>query len=162
MVPICDSMMGQMSDASQERPLKSFPNLSDPIEQERLSPAAVGAFVNIVKTWSLKDAQALGLLATITPSTLLEWKTEMEGRRLDEDKLMRISLLIGIFKALNLCYGRDLADCWVTLLNQNPLFAGEAPVDYMIQHGRPGMEQVRRLLDAVVQGSRRGSEALVC
>jgi hypothetical protein len=67
-----------------------------------------------------KDAQALGLLATITPSTLLEWKTEMEGRTLDEDKLMRISLLIGIFKALNLCYGQDLADCWVTLLTRIP------------------------------------------
>jgi len=66
-VHICDSMMGQMSNASQDRSLKSFPNLSDPIEQERLSPAAVGAFVNIVKMWSLKDAQALGLLATITP-----------------------------------------------------------------------------------------------
>jgi hypothetical protein len=137
-----------MSHVSRERSLKNFPNLSDPVEQKRLSPAAVGAFVNIAKTWSLKDAQALGLLGTVTVSTLLEWKTEMECRTLDEDKLMRISLLIGIFKALNICHGPDLADCWVTLLNQNPIFAGEAPVDYMIQHGRPGMERVRRLLDA--------------
>ena len=76
----------------------------------------------------------------------------MEGRTLDEDKLMRISLLIGIFKALNLCYGQDLADSWVTLLNQNPIFAGEAPVDYMIQHGQPGMAKVRRLLDGRCAG----------
>jgi hypothetical protein len=32
-VPICDSMMGQMSNASRERSLKSSPNLSDPVEQ---------------------------------------------------------------------------------------------------------------------------------
>jgi hypothetical protein len=50
----------------------------------------------------------------------------------------------------NLCCGQDLADSWVTLPNQNPLFAGETPVDYMILDGRPGMEQVRRLLDAGV------------
>jgi hypothetical protein len=55
----------------------------------------------------------------------------MEGRILDEDKLMRISLLIGIFKALNICHGQKLADRWVTLQNKNILFAGEAPVDYM-------------------------------
>ena len=41
-------------------PLKSFPNLSDPIEQERLSPAAVGAFVNIVKMWSLRMPRPWG------------------------------------------------------------------------------------------------------
>jgi len=76
----------------------------------------------------------------------------MEGRTLDEDKLIRISLLSDIFKALNLCYGQDLADSWVTLLNQNPIFAGEAPIDYMIKHGRPCMEQVRRLLDALCEG----------
>jgi hypothetical protein len=66
--------------------------------------------------------------------------------------LMRISFLTGIFKALNICCGQDLADRWVTLPNQNPLFAGEAPVDYMIQHGCSDMKQVRRLLDARCAG----------
>jgi hypothetical protein len=137
-----------MSDASPIRSFKDSPDFSDPVEQKRLSPAAVVLFINIAKTWSLKDAQALGLLGAVTASTLLEWRTEMEARTLDEDKLMRISLLVGIFKALNIYHGQELADRWVTLQNQNPLFAGEAPVDYMIQFGQPGMKQVRRLLDA--------------
>jgi Protein of unknown function (DUF2384) len=137
-----------MSDASQPRAFKNYLDLSNPAEQERLSSAAIELFVNITKIWSLKDAQALGLLGIVTAATLLEWETGMEGRTLDEDTIMRISFLIGIFKALNIYFGQDLADRWVTLPNQNTLFAGEAPVDYMIQHGCSGMSQVRRLLDA--------------
>jgi hypothetical protein len=141
-------MKAHMSDVSQPRAFRNHPDLSAPVEQERLSPAAIGAFVNIAKIWSLNDVQALGLLGVVTVSTFLEWKTEMEGRTLDEDTLMRISFLIGIFESLNICYGQHLADCWVTLPNQNPIFAGEVPVDYMIRHGQPGMAKVRRLLDA--------------
>jgi Protein of unknown function (DUF2384) len=145
-------MKSQMSDASQIRAFKKYPDFSDPVERERLSPAGIGTFVNIAKKWSLDDVHALGLLGTVPPSTLRDWKTEIEGRTLDEDTLMRISFLVGIFKALNICYEQRLADCWVTLPNQNHLFAGDTPVDYMIQHGRPGMEQVRRLLDARCAG----------
>jgi len=148
----CDSMKGHMSDASQPRAFRNHPDLSAPVEQERLSPAAIGAFVNIAKIWSLSDVQALGLLGVVTVSSFLEWKTRMEGRTLDEDTLMRISFLIGIFESLNICYGQHLADSWVTLPNENPIFAGEAPVDYMIQHGQPGLEQVRRLLEARCAG----------
>ena len=134
------------------RPLEELSQLVGPNRAGAAEPGGGRGIRQHRQDVVAKDAQALGLLATITPSTLLEWKTEMEGRTLDEDKLMRISLLIGIFKALNLCHGQDLADSWVTLLNQNPIFAGEAPVDYRIQHGRPGMEQVRRLLDALCDG----------
>jgi hypothetical protein len=141
-----------MSDATQPRAFKNYPDLANPAEQERLGQLGIRAFVNIAKIWSLNDAQALGLLGVVTASTLLEWKTGMEGRTLDEDTLMRISFLIGIFESLNISYGPHLADCWVTLPNQNPIFAGEVPVDYMIRHGQPGMAKVRRLLDARCAG----------
>lgn len=70
---------------------------------------------------------------------------------LDQDKLQRISLLVGIFKALNILYAEKLADAWVTLPNTNRLFAGQTPVE-LARGGLPGMMVVRRLLDA-----RRGS-----
>jgi hypothetical protein len=106
-------MKAHMSDASQPRAFRNHPDLSAPVEQERLSPAAIGAFVNIAKIWSLNDVQALGLLGVLTVSTFLEWKTGMEGRTLDEDTLMRISFLIGIFEShpikilqMRCCYAR--------------------------------------------------------
>ena len=61
---------------------------------------------------------------------------------------MRVSLLVGIFKALNTLYTRKLADAWVSPPNTNPIFAGETPLAYMVKGGQPAMMRVRQLLDA--------------
>ena len=67
--------------------------------------------------------------------------------------MTRISLAIGIFKALNICFGEALADRWVTLKNRGLLFAGQAPIDFMIERGPAGMKTVRRLLDSRSAGN---------
>ena len=64
------------------------------------------------------------------------------------DKLTRISYLIGIYKALHILHGRKLADEWIRLPNTNAIFAGQAPLAYMVRGGLPAMQTVRRLLDA--------------
>ncbi|HYZ85641.1 MAG TPA: antitoxin Xre-like helix-turn-helix domain-containing protein [Bryobacteraceae bacterium] len=122
-------------------------DLTDPAERERLSASAIKAFVNIAEKWGLSEAQARGLLGGIASSTFHAWKTEPRGRRLDQDTLMRISLVIGIYKALHIYFGKAWADRWIVLANRGPLFAGQAPIDYMLRHGQPGMIQVRRMLD---------------
>jgi hypothetical protein len=135
------------------REFKKLPDLSDPVERERLSPAGITVFVNISKLWELTDAQALDLLGVDTSSTLFEWQARTEERTLDQDTLMRISYLVGIYKALHIYFGPDLANRWATLHNQNDLFAGDTPVDYMIRHGPPGMKLVRNMVDAWAAGS---------
>ena len=62
--------------------------------------------------------------------------------------MMRISYLVGIFKALHILHGEDLADRWVVMPNRNRIFGGRSPLDYMLQGGAPAMQTVRRLLDA--------------
>jgi hypothetical protein len=128
-------------------PFDQAPNLANSSERERLSPSAIKAFVNITAKWQLSEAQARGLLGGIASSTFHAWKTEPRGKRLDQDTLMRISLVIGVYKALHIYFGQPWADRWVTLANRGPLFAGQSPVDYMLWQGQPGMVQVRRLLD---------------
>jgi hypothetical protein len=123
------------------------PDLADAAERERLSSSAIKAFVNITEKWGLNEAQARGLLGGIASSTYHAWKTEPRGKKLDQDTLMRISLLIGIYKALNIYFGKPWADRWATLGNRGPMFAGRAPIDYMLRHGQPGMVQLRRMLD---------------
>jgi Protein of unknown function (DUF2384) len=86
-------------------------------------------------------------LGGIVSSTYHGWKTEPKGRKLDQDTLMRISLVIGIFKALNIYFGKPWADRWVTLKNRGAMFGGGTPIDYMIHRGQPGMAQVRQMLD---------------
>jgi Protein of unknown function (DUF2384) len=74
-------------------------------------------------------------------------KQDPRGKTLDQDRLMRISYLIGIFKSLNILYSQRLADQWMRLPNTNPIFGGRTPLDYL-RGGQPAMEIVRRLLDA--------------
>ena len=71
-----------------------------------------------------------------------------QKKTLDQDKLTRISLLLGIFKALNVLYSHTLADACVSLANTNAMFQGEAPLSYMIKGGVPALVRVRQLLDA--------------
>lgn len=125
-------------------------DLSDKDVQKRLGPAAVHAFLRIHELWKLRDEDARHLLGGISNGAFYELKRKVRGTP-DQDRLTRISILTGIFKALNILYGRKLADRWVQLPNQNPIFGGETPLAYMIKGGQPAMLRVRQLLD-----SRRG------
>lgn len=125
-------------------------NLNDQTERERLSPPAIKAFFNIMEKWAIKDADARDLLGGVSNGVFYEMKKN-PNRVLDTDRLARISLLIGIFKSLNILYPEDLADAWVTLPNKNRLFSGGTPLAYMVQGGLAAMWTVRRLVD-----SRRG------
>ena len=123
-------------------------DLASKAERERLSPSALKAFFNIVERWSVRDEDARHLLGGVTNGPYYAMKKDPEGRVLDTDKLLRISYLIGIFKALNILHGQPLADEWVRLPNTNRIFVGSTPLAYMMKGGAPAMQTVRRLLDA--------------
>ena len=112
----------------------------------RLSRAAVPAFFKLAEAWSLKDEASRQLLGGMSNGAFYQLKRG-DKRTLDQDKLTRISLLLGIFKALNILYSRKLADAWIGLPNANPMFHGEAPLAYMITGGLPAFVRVRQLLD---------------
>jgi hypothetical protein len=115
--------------------------------RERLSPAALKAFFNIMSRWKVRDEDARALLGGVTNGPFYQLKRNPD-RTLDTDRLTRVSYLVGIFKALGILHSEALADAWVQRPNTNPLFAGVTPLDYMIRGGLPAMQNVRRLLDA--------------
>ncbi|MBI1876298.1 MAG: DUF2384 domain-containing protein [Acidobacteria bacterium] len=121
-------------------------DLSNRDVQERLSHAAIPAFFKLAEAWGLRDDPARQLLGGVSNGFFYQLKG---GRKktLDQDRLTRISLLLGIFRALNILYNRKLADAWVNLPNANPMFGGEPPVTYMIKGGVPALSRVRQLLD---------------
>jgi len=123
------------------------PDLGTRASRERLSAPALKAFFNIVAKWKVRDEDARALLGGVTNGPFYEMKRKPD-RTVDTDRLTRISYLIGIFKALHILHSRKLADEWVRLPNNNPIFAGETPLSYMIRGGLPAMQTVRRLLDA--------------
>ena len=124
------------------------PDLTDPKVRGRLSGGAIKAFLKIAVKWGLSESQARGLLGGIASSTFHAWKSQPKKQKLTQDTLLRISIVIGIYKALDIYFGDEWSDRWITLGNRGSMFAGSAPIDYMIRQGQPGMLQVRRMLDA--------------
>jgi uncharacterized protein (DUF2384 family) len=122
-------------------------DITSPEERKRLGPSALKAFFNIVDCWQLRDDDARELLGGMASSTYYAMK-KSPRRTLDPDTMLRISYLIGIFKALNILYSQRLADQWMQLPNQNPIFAGSTPLEYILRGGSTAMGTVRRLLDA--------------
>ena len=122
-------------------------DLSNKDVARRLSPSAVKGFLKIAVLWELRDEHARQLLGGMSNGAYYELK-KTGSRTLDQDRLTRISLLTGIFKALNILYRKKLADRWVYLPNSNPMFGGEMPLAYMVKGGVPAMLRVRQLLDA--------------
>jgi hypothetical protein len=122
-------------------------DLTDRAARERLSGPALRAFFNIMGRWQVRDEDARGLLGGVTNGPYYELKRRPD-RVLDVDRLTRVSLLVGIFKALNVLYSEALADRWIHLPNTNRLFGGVTPLAYMLQGGLPAILNVRRLLDA--------------
>jgi len=136
---------GYAPDASQD--------LSNPDVRRRLSPAAIEGFLRLMDLWKIKDADARQLLGGLSTGSFHAFKKQEKSRTLAHDTLTRVSLLLGIFKALNILYSEPLADAWISLPNRNPVFRGSAPLAYILQQGLPGMLEIRRLLD-----SRRGGQ----
>ena len=123
------------------------PDLSSRTVQERLSRSALSAFFKLAQAWQLRDESARQLLGGVSNGMFYQLKSGQK-KILDQDKLTRISLLLGVLKALHVLYGQKLADAWVNLANTNPMFQGQAPLPYMIKGGVPALVRVRQLLDA--------------
>ena len=122
-------------------------DLSGREAQERLSRAAIPVFFKLIRAWQLRDEAARQLLGGVSNGVFYQLKRG-EKKTLDQDKLTRISLLLGIFRALNILYSPKLADAWIDLPNANPMFEGERPLSYLIKGGVPALVRVRQLLDA--------------
>jgi len=118
-----------------------------PEGRKRLSGPALRAFFPIAETWSLSVVEQRALLGWPAASTFHKYKSGNHGT-LSFDTLTRLSLILGIYKALQLLYPEPaLADAWVRLPNSNEIFGGKAPLTLMIDGGIDGLYRVRRLLD---------------
>lgn len=120
----------------------------DPKVRRQMSGPALRTFFNVAAAWQLTNEEQRAMLGWPPESTFYKYKAGQSGT-LPYDTLVRISLILGIFKDLRILYTeRDLADRWIQLPNSNPLFGGRPAVALMTEGGIDGLYQVRRLLDA--------------
>lgn len=113
-----------------------------------MSAPAMRSFFKIGRAWDLSVDEQRGLLGWPAASTYYKYKAGEVGT-LSYDMLTRVSVLLGIYKALHILYpDASLADRWVKLPNSNQLFGGKPALSLMVDGGIDGLTQTRRLLDA--------------
>lgn len=119
--------------------------------RERLSPAAIRAFVQLATLWKLTEVEQLALLGeSVGRSTLYEWRKGSVRAALNQDQLMRTSYLLGIYEGLQRIWrsAPDTADTWVRRPLAATPFRGKDPLAYMIAGGIPAMADTRAFVDA--------------
>jgi hypothetical protein len=119
----------------------------DPEVRRRLSGPALRSFFAVARAWQLSVAEQRALLGWPPASTFHKYKAGDPGP-LSFDALTRISLVLGIYKSLQILYPEPaFADRWIRMPNTNPLFAGRPPIEFVADAGIDGLFQLRRLLD---------------
>jgi uncharacterized protein (DUF2384 family) len=135
-------------DVRATAPRQTFAGEAD---RQRLTPPALKALVRLMAAWHVSKEQAAALVG-VSSSTWDRIRQDRWRQTLTQDQFMRVSALIGIYKALHLLFADDLADQWPTLRNKGPVFDNLTPVEAMIEGGIPQMLEVRAHLDALRGG----------
>jgi hypothetical protein len=120
------------------RPVTAF-------DRNRVDTVALKAFFNLTAEWGLTAADQLTLLGQPSRRTFYRWRAgEVAG--LPADTLERISVLLGIYKALAILMPiKDRATSWVK--RENTAFGGRSALDVMRLGRVDDLYQVRRHLD---------------
>ena len=119
-------------------------------ESDRIE-VIVKAVVRIAKAWKLSNVEAAALF-DVPSATWSRMKAGTYKGLLDQDKVTRASLLIGLFKGLRLLFNGPLTNGWPKTANTGPGFNGKSPVQIMCEGGIPAMIQVRQHIDALRGG----------
>lgn len=119
---------------------------------DEMTRVALQVFNNIATEWKLSLSEAAEL-ADMPESTWKRAKKPDYSGNLTKDQMLRLSALVGIYKALKLYFSAPIAAEWMRLPNQGPLFHGKRPVDTLIENGLPQFLYVRNYLDALRGGA---------
>jgi hypothetical protein len=126
--------------------------ISEPSFAE-MSAAGLRAFFKIARDWDLSAEEQIVLLGSPGRSTYFKWKQAPETARLGRDTLERLSLLLGVYKALQILLPQpSAADSWIKRPNSAPPFGGRRALDRMLAGNISDLVAVRQYLDAMRGG----------
>ncbi len=121
-------------------------------DRKNLSGAALRSFVNIAEIWQLAEKERLIVLGQPARSTYYSWiekASKKDDITLPLDVLLRISAMLGIYKALRIIFhDREQSVKWLLSSNKGSSFAGQSPKEIMLSGTPDGLMLVRRFLDA--------------
>ena len=123
----------------QARPITAF-------DRGRVGSVALKSFFKLAAEWGLAADDQITLLGQPSRRTFYRWRAgDVAG--LPADTLERVSVLLGIYKALAILLPvKERATSWVK--RENAAFGGHTALDVMRQGRVDDLYQVRRHLDA--------------
>jgi hypothetical protein len=122
------------------------PSRSAPAARGRRDAVALRTFFRLAHEWELTADEQLVLLGRPGRSTFYRWKSQAPTT-LSVDTLERISLLLGVYKALEILFPSPThATGW--LRRANEAFGGRTALQVMLGGRMDDLYQVRRHLDA--------------
>jgi uncharacterized protein (DUF2384 family) len=118
----------------------------EPGPQTRRDAVALKSFFRLAREWDLSAEEQVVLLGRPGRSTFYRWRSQAPAA-LSVDTLERISLLLGIYKALAILFPTaEHATGW--LRRPNDAFGGRTALQVMLGGRMDDLYQVRRHLDA--------------
>jgi hypothetical protein len=130
--------------------MEGFMTLGSSQRTTTKNKVALKAFFNIAEKWRLDNKEQMKLLGLSNNSTFYKWRNNPETAKLDQDKIERISYILGIFKELQILLSdRVAADNWIKAPNNAPLFGGRTALDLMCQGRVADLYVVRQYLASV-------------
>ena len=110
--------------------------------------AAMGrAILNLFRHWQVSDAEACTLLGGMSSATYSRWKRGQIGR-IGTDLKTRLSLLMGIHKALRMLF-TDQKRVYAWVKQPNADFNGTSALEVMLKGQITDLMRIRHYLDAV-------------
>lgn len=122
-------------------PLEAAPVITDE-EGEAMARAAV----NLFRHWGITDAEACVLLGGVSKRTYARWKDGEIGR-LTIDQKTRLSVLMGIHKALRILF-TEKARVYEWIKKPNRAFGSQSALEIMLGGYLTDLFRVRHYLDA--------------
>ena len=120
-------------------------------DYEELKGPALRTFFRLAQEWSLSERDQSILLGEPDAAALALWRRG-DFDLVGTEVLVRISLLLGIYRALHTVFSdRSQANAWVSRVQVAGLFKGTSALAHMLDEGMPGMrcvhDRVFALLD---------------
>ena len=117
-------------------------------DRRRLTGPSLRSFWEIAHLWALSEDEQIILLGISRSATLHRWRNG-EVKALKHDVLVRLSLLFGIFRALNQLLGSSSRSAeWLRKRNAAPLFGGKSALELMLSGRVEDLHATRRYLEA--------------
>ena len=125
---------------------KATPPDAAPVITDGEGEAMARAAINLFRHWGITDAEACVLLGGISKRTYARWKDGEIGR-LTIDQKTRLSILMGIHKALRILF-TEKARVYEWVKKSNRAFGGQSALDLMLGGYLTDLFRVRHYLDA--------------